>query len=61
MVVTVVKDGKRNKGQGVAYLDDGTMIVVEGGHKHLNETLESCCYFCITDSSRTHDFLPKPK
>lgn len=39
MVVTVVKDGKE-QGQGVAYLDDGTMIVVEGGHKHLNETLE---------------------
>ena len=33
------KDGKE-QGQGVAYLDDGTMIVVEGGHKHLNETLE---------------------
>lgn len=39
MVVIVVKDGKE-QGQGVAYLDDGTMIVVEGGHKHLNETLE---------------------
>lgn len=39
MVVTVVKDGKE-QGQGVAYLDDGTMIVVESGHKHLNETLE---------------------
>ncbi len=38
MVVTVVKDGKE-QGQGVAYLDDGTMIVVEGGHKHLTETL----------------------
>lgn len=38
MTVTVVKDGKE-QGQGVAYLDDGTMIVVEGGHRHLNETL----------------------
>lgn len=38
MVVTIVKDGKE-QGQGVAYLDDGTMIVVEGGHKHLSETL----------------------
>jgi uncharacterized protein YacL len=27
--VTVVKEGKEN-GQGVAYLDDGTMVVVEG-------------------------------
>jgi len=39
MVVTVVKDGKE-MAQGVAYLDDGTMIVVEGGKKHMNETLE---------------------
>lgn len=24
-------------GQGVGYLDDGTMVVVEGGREHLNE------------------------
>lgn len=30
MNVFVVKDGKENN-QGVAYLEDGTMIVVEGG------------------------------
>lgn len=39
MVVTIVKDGKEY-GQGVAYLDDGTMIVVEGGKKHMNENIE---------------------
>lgn len=39
MVVTVVKYGKE-QGQGIAYLDDGTMIVVEGGHNYMNETLE---------------------
>ena len=36
IVVQVIKDGKEH-GQGVAYLDDGTMIVVEGGtrlHRH---------------------------
>ncbi|TCS77502.1 uncharacterized protein YacL [Pectinatus cerevisiiphilus] len=38
MTVTIVKDGKE-QGQGVAYLDDGTMIVVEGGKKHMNTTL----------------------
>lgn len=38
MVVNVVKDGKES-GQGVAYLDDGTMIVVEGGKKHIGETI----------------------
>lgn len=38
MVVHVVKDGKEF-GQGVAYLDDGTMIVVDGGKKHMGETI----------------------
>ncbi len=37
MVVHIVKDGKEN-GQGVAYLDDGTMIVVDGGKKHIGDT-----------------------
>jgi uncharacterized protein YacL len=39
MVVQVIKDGKET-GQGVAYLDDGTMIVVDGGKKHVGETIE---------------------
>lgn len=39
MRVTVVKDGKE-QGQGVAYLDDGTMIVIEGGHRHLNQNID---------------------
>lgn len=38
MVVHVIKDGKEF-GQGVAYLDDGTMIVVDGGKKHIGETI----------------------
>jgi uncharacterized protein YacL len=36
MQALIVKEGKEN-GQGVAYLEDGTMIVVEGGKRHLNE------------------------
>lgn len=39
MHIQVVKDGKE-AGQGVAYLDDGTMIVVEGGRRHIGETLD---------------------
>ena len=39
MTVTVVKNGKE-PGQGVAYLDDGTMIVVENGHRHLGATID---------------------
>lgn len=39
MIVQVIKDGKES-GQGIAYLDDGTMIVVDGGRKHIGETLD---------------------
>lgn len=39
MLVQIVKDGKET-GQGVAYLDDGTMIVVEGGKRYIGENLE---------------------
>lgn len=39
MVIDIVKDGKESS-QGVAYLDDGTMIVVEGGKKYIGETKE---------------------
>lgn len=39
MTVTVVKDGKEHN-QGVAYLDDGTMIVVENGRRYIGETIE---------------------
>ena len=39
MIVQVVKEGKELS-QGVAYLDDGTMIVVENGKKHINETVD---------------------
>ena len=38
MKVIVIKDGKEAT-QGVAYLDDGTMIVVEGGRKYIGEEL----------------------
>ena len=38
MRVTIVKSGKE-PGQGVAYLDDGTMIVVENGNRHMNESI----------------------
>jgi len=40
LTVHVIKDGKE-AGQGVGYLDDGTMVVVEGGRKHIGETLHT--------------------
>lgn len=39
MKVSVVKEGKES-GQGVAYLDDGTMIVVDGGRRCVGELIE---------------------
>lgn len=39
MNVQIIKDGKE-AGQGVAFLDDGTMIVVEGGKKYVGETIQ---------------------
>ena len=38
--VHVIRDGKE-AGQGVAYLEDGTMIVVEGGKRHIGETFDA--------------------
>ncbi|HEX3016009.1 MAG TPA: TRAM domain-containing protein, partial [Desulfobacteria bacterium] len=38
MVVQVIKDGKES-GQGVAYLDDGTMIVVDGGKRYIGQSI----------------------
>ena len=39
MTVRVVKEGKEN-GQGIGYLDDGTMVVVEGGIKFKNQMID---------------------
>ncbi|AGK99915.1 PIN/TRAM domain-containing protein [Desulfoscipio gibsoniae] len=38
MLVQVVKEGKES-GQGIAYLDDGTMIVVDGGKRYMHQTI----------------------
>ncbi|MBZ4688253.1 MAG: hypothetical protein PWQ96_1578 [Clostridia bacterium] len=38
MQVQLIKDGKES-GQGVGYLDDGTMIVVENSKKYIGETI----------------------
>lgn len=41
MTVTLQREGKE-PGQGVGYLDDGTMVVVEGGAELLGNTLQVC-------------------
>ncbi len=39
MAVRIIQEGTES-GQGVGFLDDGTMVVVEGGRRYLNEQLE---------------------
>jgi len=48
MVVQIIKDGKESK-QGIGYLDDGTMIVVDAGKKHINQTI----YVVVTSVLQT--------
>jgi uncharacterized protein YacL len=39
MVVNVIQEGKE-AGQGVGYMEDGTMVVVENGNKYLNREID---------------------
>jgi len=39
LTITVVREGNQPL-QGIGYLEDGTMVVVEGGKTHLGETLD---------------------
>lgn len=39
MMVRIIQEGKEF-GQGVAYLDDGTMVVVENGRRYINNDLD---------------------
>lgn len=57
--VQVIKDGKEH-GQGVAYLDDGTMIVVEGGGDHIGSNLE-VLVTSVLQTSAGRMIFAKPK
>ncbi len=59
MVAQVVKEGKESN-QGVAYLDDGTMIVVEGGRKHIGETI-NVLVTSVLQTSAGRMIFGKPK
>jgi uncharacterized protein YacL len=39
MAVKIIQEGKEF-GQGVGFMDDGTMVVVEGGRRFLNAEIE---------------------
>ncbi len=59
MIVQVVRDGKES-GQGLAYLDDGTMIVVESGRRFLNETID-VVVTSVLQTSAGRMIFAKPK
>src|SRR5699024_8581623 len=59
MVVLVVKDGKE-AGQGLAYLDDGTMRVVESGKKFIDKTIE-VVVTSVLQTSAGRMIFAKPK
>jgi uncharacterized protein YacL len=59
IVVQVIKDGKEH-GQGVAYLDDGTMIVVEGGRDFIGSTME-VMVTSVLQTSAGRMIFAKPK
>jgi len=59
MTVHVIRDGKES-GQGVAYLDDGTMIVVDGGKKHIGKTI-GVAVTSVLQTSAGRMIFAKPK
>jgi len=59
MIVTPVRQGK-NPDQSVAYLEDGTMIVVQGGVSYINKTIETYVTSVLQTSAGRMIFV-KPK
>src|SRR5690606_9323782 len=59
IAVQVIKDGKEY-GQGVAYLDDGTMIVVEGGREHIGSKVD-VLVTSVLQTSAGRMIFAKPK
>ncbi len=59
MQVVVIKDGKEHN-QGVAYLDDGTMIVVEGGRSYIGQAI-TVTVTSVLQTSAGRMIFAKPK
>lgn len=65
LYIKLVQEGK-DKDQGVGYLEDGTMVVVEGGHEYINDgkievsvtrvfqTVAGKMIFAIPETKRVH-------
>lgn len=60
MNVLVVKAGKENN-QGVGYLDDGTMIVVENGQKYIGSTVTVTVTSVLQTSAGRMIFVKMPE
>jgi len=56
--IKVIKEGKEH-GQGLAYLDDGTMIVVENGKNLIGKTIDSVVTSILQTSSGRIIFAKK--
>jgi len=59
MTVQVIRDGKE-AGQGLAYLDDGTMIVIESGRKYIGENID-VIVTSVLQTSAGRMIFAKPK
>jgi uncharacterized protein YacL len=59
LTVQVIKDGKEDR-QGIAYLDDGTMIVVEEGRDYIGKTIE-VVITSVLQTSAGRMIFAKPK
>lgn len=59
LMVQVIKDGKEQK-QGIAYLDDGTMIVVEEGRDYIGKKIE-VLITSVLQTSAGRMIFAKPK
>ena len=59
MVVQIIKEGKEI-GQGVGYLDDGTMIVIENGKRLIGETIK-VLVTSVLQTSAGRMIFAKPK
>ena len=59
MVVQVIKDGKED-GQGIGYLDDGTMIVIDGGRRYIGESI-SILVTSVLQTAAGRMIFAKPK
>ena len=59
LTVNIIQEGKEI-GQGVAFLDDGTMVVVEGGRRFLN-TIQDVTVTRVLQTAAGRIMFAQPK